>query len=84
MNLVNSQLQRKRPCKFIYRKRVFPSGIPLEDNQTIIQEDPTWNLEFENFTQMCLKNSKKDLTKDIWIYEKLNDLSKQANLIKLI
>ena len=72
------------PSKFIYRKRVFPSGIPLEDNQTIIQEDPTWNLEFENFTQMCLKNSKKDLTKDIWIYEKLNDLSKQANLIKLI
>ena len=68
------------PSNFTYRKRVFPSGRPIEKNQILIQDDPTWEQEFNYFMDMCSKSNKPNLDKDIWINEMIVNLTRQINL----
>ncbi len=57
------------------RKRVLPSGKPMEESETIVSEDPTWKKEQEYFYELCLKGG-SNLTNDIWIGQKLNEISR--------
>lgn len=68
------------PAEFTLRTRVLPSGRPPEESSTLIQEDPTWKLEYEHFKQLIISGKSVDLTKDIWISQQLNQL--HPSLIK--
>lgn len=66
------------PSQFILRKRILPSGRPTEQSQTLVQEDPTWNLEYTYFKQMITNATTTDLSKDIWINRQIRQLSTNA------
>lgn len=66
------------PSSFIFRERVFPSGYPKEHSITLTQEDPTWQAEYEFFKSAIQSNAKTDLSSDLYIYNNLNPLIKQA------
>jgi scyllo-inositol 2-dehydrogenase (NADP+) len=68
------------PSEFIYRSRILPSGTPIETQETLIQKDPTWNLEYNYFVDACGNNDTKTLEKDIWINQTLLNLSEKANV----
>ena len=55
------------PSEFIYRSRILPSGTPTETHKTLIQKDPTWNLEYNYFLNSCGKNESNTLEKNKWI-----------------
>lgn len=63
------------PSTFTARKRVFPSGIPIEKKDRIVKNDPTWELEYEYFKKICLKKE-SNIENDIWIQDKLKLLNK--------
>lgn len=63
------------PSTFTHRQRVLPSGRPPEECVTLVQDDPTWALEYQHFKQLILRNVPCDLTKDLWIQQELNRLS---------
>jgi len=58
------------PSKLIIRKRTLPSGIPKENQSILIQDDPTWKLEYEFFKNLI--NKKQNINLD-WQIE-LNDI----------
>lgn len=62
------------PSTFTFRKRVLPSGRPNEEVVTLVQEDPTWSLEYEHFKKLC-KQGSGNIHNDIWINEALQNLS---------
>lgn len=70
------------PSTFTTRKRVFPSGRPPEESTTLVQSDPTWQLEYDYFKKLCKAKSQADIQNqfdvDKWIYSELNRMSKQA------
>ena len=39
------------PSTFTHRTRVLPSGRPPEESMTLVQDDPTWALEYAHFKQ---------------------------------
>jgi predicted dehydrogenase len=57
------------PSTFTHRTRVLPSGRPPEEIDTLVQEDPTWDSEFDH-----------NLENDIWINRTLNILSNEASV----
>tara|TARA_B100000768_G_C11257013_1_gene366894 strand:- start:428 stop:1327 length:900 start_codon:yes stop_codon:yes gene_type:complete len=59
------------PSKFIFRKRIIPSGRPIEESSEIISSDPTWELEYNFFKEMISKKH-NNLGSDIWINDVLN------------
>ncbi len=63
------------PTTFCHRTRVLPSGRPLEENVTLVQEDPTWALEYAHFRNLCLSRAESDLSDDIWLNRLLRTLS---------
>ena len=64
------------PSKFIYRKRVLPSGIPDEKQNILVNSDPTWEIEY-NYFKKLIKNKKQiDLNWQLEINKILNKLSK--------
>ncbi len=63
------------PSQFTHYQRVLPSGRPPEQRVTLVQEDPTWALEYEHFKQLVVNQVATDLTTDLWIQETLNGLS---------
>lgn len=65
------------PSTFISRKRRLPSGIPIEKKKIIVQEDPTWSLEYKYFKKICKKKI-SNLDNDIWIQSKLKNLVKTS------
>jgi predicted dehydrogenase len=65
------------PSTYTVRKRVFPSGRPVEEVQTIEMPDPTWALEYEYFKTLC-RDGGTNIENDIWINSVLNDLARQA------
>lgn len=65
------------PTEFIYRKRVLPSGRPPEESNTMIQNDPTWQDEYNYFIQLISSKSSTSLQKDIWLSQQLNALGAQ-------
>ena len=66
------------PSTLTLRTRVLPSGRPLEDTQTLAQEDPTWALEYAHFRSACLEGHNADLSTDLWLNRTLRRLSEDA------
>jgi len=66
------------PSTFIHRHRVLPSGRPPEDAITLVQDDPTWLLEYEWFKAACRERRATDLADDLHINRWLRELSAQA------
>lgn len=65
------------PSTLTVRKRVFPSGVPQEDVQTVSCPDPTWALEYRHFQQLCQVGG-TNIEKDQWLNSILGDLARSA------
>lgn len=61
------------PSTFTIRKRVFPSGVPKENVETIKCPDPTWDAEYNHFNRLC-KTGGTNIENDIWINSVLRTL----------
>jgi predicted dehydrogenase len=61
------------PSTLTVRTRVLPSGRPAETVEVLEQPDPTWQLEYDYFLDLC-RNGGTNLENDIWIYEKIREL----------
>jgi predicted dehydrogenase len=65
------------PSTFTVRSRKLPSGRPDEESVTLVQPDPTWELEYRHFKALC-RTGQSNLENDIWISEVLASLSRQG------
>lgn len=61
------------PSSFTVRDRKLPSGRPDEDTVTLVQPDPTWELEYRHFKELCA-TGQGNIDNDIWINEVLGGL----------
>lgn len=66
------------PSTFTVRDRKLPSGRPDEDSLTILQPDPTWELEYRHFKSLCEKGG-TNIDNDIWINGVLASLCSKVN-----
>ena len=66
------------PSKFIVRTRILPSGRPPEEAVTLVQDDPTWAIEYEHFRRACAEGARTDLGTDRWLNQALGSLCRQA------
>jgi predicted dehydrogenase len=66
------------PTRFTTRTRILPSGRPPELTETLVQDDPTWALEYAHFRSACIEGQQTDLSEDAWLFRTLNTLSIQA------
>lgn len=66
------------PSTLTVRTRVLPSGRPGEKSETLVQEDPTWALEYAHFRAACLERRPADLGTDLWLNRTLRSLSEDA------
>jgi len=73
-----SSLCKWGPTSLTERKRVFPSGRPIEKTTTLVSSDPTWELEYNWFLDLCESNKPADLSNDIWLADSINHLSEEA------
>jgi scyllo-inositol 2-dehydrogenase (NADP+) len=77
-----SSLCKWGPSTFTYRERILPSGRPVEEEHTLVQSDPTWELEYTHFTQLCAQTEPNtDFSVDQWIYAELERLSSEELLL---
>jgi hypothetical protein len=65
------------PSTFTLRDRKLPSGRPDEESVTLVQADPTWELEYQYFKHLCA-SGQSNIDNDIWINTVLNDLSQRS------
>jgi predicted dehydrogenase len=65
------------PSTLTVRKRVFPSGRPEEQVKTVTGPDPTWELEYAHFKQLC-KTGGTNLANDLWINTVLKDVATRS------
>jgi scyllo-inositol 2-dehydrogenase (NADP+) len=66
------------PTTFTVRTRVLPSGRPPEEAVTLVQDDPTWAIEYDHFKKLIANKVKTDLSTDRWLMRILNKLSEHA------
>jgi hypothetical protein len=66
------------PTTFTQRMRVLPSGRPPEESVTLVQEDPTWELEYRYFKELCARNAVTSLDNDVCLLRTLGRLSTEA------
>jgi len=66
------------PSTFARRMRVLPSGRPPEESVTLVQDDPTWNLEYAHFKELCSKGTPADLSGDLWLHRALKRIGNDA------
>ena len=66
------------PSSFTLRRRVLPSGRPPEDTITLVQDDPTWELEYAHFKSLCAGGHRTDLSRDIQLNRALRQLGQAA------
>ena len=66
------------PSSFIVRTRVLPSGRPPEETVTLVQDDPTWAIEYEHFKALCAGGRPTDLGNDLWLNRVLRELGAMA------
>ena len=62
-----SSLCKWGPATFIRRRRVLPSGRPPEERVTLVQDDPTWQAEYDYFKELIAAKAQTDLSRDILI-----------------
>jgi len=65
------------PSTFIARTRKLPSGRPDEEPITLEQPDPTWEIEYRHFKNLCATGG-NNIDNDIWINDVLSSLSRSA------
>jgi predicted dehydrogenase len=65
------------PTTFTHRTRVLPSGRPPEAATTLIQEDPTWAIEYAHFKKLCADGVPSDLSSDLWLQRTLRRLAQE-------
>ena len=71
-----SSLCKWGPSTFTLRDRKLPSGRPNEESITLVQPDPTWDIEYQHFIQLCENGGGKgNIDNDIWINNTLSSLS---------
>ena len=70
------------PSTFTLRKRVLPSGRPPEESVTLVKADPTWELEYEYFRNLCESGKESNIGNDIIINRHLKNLYREAIAIK--
>jgi len=73
-----SSLCKWGPSSFTRRARVLPSGRPPEEVTTLVQPDPTWQLEYDHFTMLCRKGEGGNLGNDLVLNPILNSLAAAA------
>jgi len=61
------------PSTFTVRDRKLPSGRPDEDSVTLVESDPTWEIEYRHFKVLCDKGE-SNIDNDIWINDVLGGL----------
>jgi scyllo-inositol 2-dehydrogenase (NADP+) len=66
------------PSKFTVRTRMLPSGRPPEESVTLVQDDPTWALEYAHFKKLCQDKARTDLSTDLWLNKTLRGLCARA------
>ena len=47
---------------------------------TLVQDDPTWALEYSHFKQLVASAARTDLANDRWLYATLDRLGKHARM----
>lgn len=66
------------PSTITLRTRVLPSGRPLEESDTVTQDDPTWAAEYAHFQALCAAGGPSSFANDIWIGRALAELAAKA------
>jgi predicted dehydrogenase len=66
------------PSTFTHRVRVLPSGRPTETDVTLVQDDPTWAVEYDHFVRLCSEGAITDLGTDLWLHRALKRLGVDA------
>ena len=66
------------PSTFTLRMRVLPSGRPPEESVTLVQPDPTWDLEYAHFKALCGRGEATDLGRDLRLQRVLRRLGGEA------
>jgi scyllo-inositol 2-dehydrogenase (NADP+) len=66
------------PSTFTRRMRVLPSGRPAEEAVTLIQSDPTWVAEYQNFKRLCQAGGPGNIETDMLLSGLLSGLARQA------
>jgi scyllo-inositol 2-dehydrogenase (NADP+) len=66
------------PSSFTVRTRILPSGRPSEEAVTLVQDDPTWAIEYDHFKRLCADGHITDLSNDIWLNRLLRKLGDDA------
>jgi predicted dehydrogenase len=66
------------PTTFTCRMRILPSGRPPEDSVTLIQDDPTWALEYDHFKSLCQRGVPTDMGNDLWLNRLLRRLGQEV------
>jgi scyllo-inositol 2-dehydrogenase (NADP+) len=72
------------PTTFTRRTRLLPSGRPPETLTTLVQDDPTWVLEYDYFKRLVAAGTPTDLATDRWLLATLNRLAGEAIEISAI
>lgn len=62
------------PSTFTHRTRVLPSGWPPEHSVTLVEDDPTWAVEYAHFKTLCASGKVTDLSSDLWLQKSLRRL----------
>ena len=62
------------PSNLTLRRRVYPSGIPHEEIQTVDSPDPTWELEYQHFKELC-RTGGTNVENDRWINSALEEIA---------
>lgn len=66
------------PTTFTHRTRILPSGRPPETAITLVQDDPTWAIEYDHFKGLVAQGVATDLANDRWLLRVLGKLSAGA------
>jgi predicted dehydrogenase len=66
------------PTTFTHRTRILPSGRPPEQAITLVQDDPTWAIEYDHFKRLVAERVATDLGNDRWLLRVLGRLSTEA------
>ena len=69
------------PSRFTKRQRILPSGRPPEESIVLVQDDPTWESEYNHFLALCAGRTLCDLETDVWINRTLNELSRNGGVV---
>ena len=66
------------PSTFTHRRRILPIGRPPEESVTLVQDDPTWAIEYAHFKKLCQERAPADLSGDLWLHRMLERIGKEV------